>query len=193
MNYSLQVFLVRLSFIHPFTDWRNPTILVYLNNKTSYELFYVRKWFSFLVFECDDPTHNPSSVQILSLLTQFSGLATLQSLVSGEALQVGLTKPWSCLWGVTTSHITPVCLFLFVLFYFFSSTNFAKGLCQSWHCLCVWRSPSSIQKLSLLTQFSGWTTLQYWKGARPNMVLSCWGCGGAGVGWVDVWSILFFG
>ena len=45
-----------------------------------------------IVFGCDDPTHNPSSVQILSLLTQFSGFTTLQSLVSGEALQGGLTK-----------------------------------------------------------------------------------------------------
>ena len=44
-----------------------------------------------IFFGCDDPTHNPSSVQILSLLTQFSGLTTLQSLVSGEALQGGLT------------------------------------------------------------------------------------------------------
>ena len=45
-----------------------------------------------IAFGCDDPTHNPSSVQILSLLTQFSGLTTLQSLVVREALQGGLTK-----------------------------------------------------------------------------------------------------
>ena len=76
-----------------------------LDNKTSYMLFYVRKWFSFYfifisvfflmqggfansdtVFGCDNLTHNPSSVQILSLVTQFSGLTTLQSLVL-EALQ----------------------------------------------------------------------------------------------------------
>ena len=81
-----------------------------LSNKTSYVLFYVKKRFSFyfnfisvssmqggfvdsdIVFGCDDPTHNPSSVWMLSLLTQFSGLTTLQSLVSGEALQGGLTK-----------------------------------------------------------------------------------------------------
>ena len=80
-----------------------------LNNKT-YVLFYVRKWFTFyfnfisviliqggfvnsdIVFGCDDPTHKPSSVQILSLLTQFSGLTTLQSLVSGKPLQGGLTR-----------------------------------------------------------------------------------------------------
>ena len=59
-----------------------------LNNKTSYVFFYARKWFSFyfifisiilmqggfnsyIVFGCDDPAHNPSSVRILSLLTQF--------------------------------------------------------------------------------------------------------------------------
>ena len=41
---------------------------------------------------CSVPTHNPSSVWILSLLTQFSGSTTLQSLVSGKALQEGLTK-----------------------------------------------------------------------------------------------------
>ena len=44
------------------------------------------------VFGCDNLTHNPSSVQILSLVTQFSGLTTLQSLVLGEALQGGLAK-----------------------------------------------------------------------------------------------------
>ena len=31
---------------------------------------------------CDDPTYNPSPVRELSLLTQFSGFTTLQSLVS---------------------------------------------------------------------------------------------------------------
>ena len=41
---------------------------------------------------CSVPTHNPSSVWILSLLTQFSGSATLQFLVSRKALQGGLTK-----------------------------------------------------------------------------------------------------
>ena len=45
-----------------------------------------------MVVGCDDPTHNPSSVRILSLLTQFSGLTSLQSLVSGERLQGGLIK-----------------------------------------------------------------------------------------------------
>ena len=33
------------------------------------------------VFGCDDPTYNPSPVRELSLLTQFSGITTLQSLV----------------------------------------------------------------------------------------------------------------
>ena len=33
------------------------------------------------VFGCDGPTYNPSPVQELSLLTQFSGIPTLQSLV----------------------------------------------------------------------------------------------------------------
>ena len=32
-------------------------------------------------FGCDDPTYKPSPVQELSLLTQFSGITTLQSLV----------------------------------------------------------------------------------------------------------------
>ena len=35
-----------------------------------------------IVFGCDNPTYNPSPVQELSLLTQFSGFTTLQSLVS---------------------------------------------------------------------------------------------------------------
>ena len=34
-----------------------------------------------IVFGCDDPTYNPSPVRELSLLTQFSGITTLQSLV----------------------------------------------------------------------------------------------------------------
>ena len=34
------------------------------------------------VFGCDNPTYNPSPVRELSLLTQFSGITTLQSLVS---------------------------------------------------------------------------------------------------------------
>ena len=33
------------------------------------------------VFGCDDPTYNRSPVQELSLLTQFLGITTLQSLV----------------------------------------------------------------------------------------------------------------
>ena len=50
-----------------------------LKNKTSNILFFfVRRY--------------PSYVPILGLLTQFSGLTTLQSLVSGEALQWGLTR-----------------------------------------------------------------------------------------------------
>ena len=74
-----------------------------LNNTTSYIFFYRKVWmfpriyqkkiwvfFSFLqggfvisdiVFGCDDPTYNPSPVRELSLLTQFSGFTTLQSLV----------------------------------------------------------------------------------------------------------------
>ena len=44
------------------------------------------------VFGSDNSTHNPSSVSILSLLTQFSSLTILQSLVSGETLQGGMTK-----------------------------------------------------------------------------------------------------
>ena len=34
-----------------------------------------------IVFGCDNPTYNPSPVQELSLLNQFSGITTLQSLV----------------------------------------------------------------------------------------------------------------
>ena len=45
-----------------------------------------------IVFGCEDPTCNPSPVWKLSLLTQFSGLTTLQSLVVREALQGGYTK-----------------------------------------------------------------------------------------------------
>ena len=33
-------------------------------------------------FGCDNPIYNPSSVRELSLFTQFSGITTLQSLVS---------------------------------------------------------------------------------------------------------------
>ena len=46
-----------------------------------------------IVLGYGDPIHNPSSVRILRLLTQFSGLTILQSLVVREALQGCLTKP----------------------------------------------------------------------------------------------------
>ena len=35
-----------------------------------------------IAFGCGDPTYNPSPVGELSLLTQFSGITTLQSLIS---------------------------------------------------------------------------------------------------------------
>ena len=44
-------------------------------------LFARRFAISEIVFGCDKPTYNPSPVRELSLITQFSGLATLQSLV----------------------------------------------------------------------------------------------------------------
>ena len=46
--------------------------------------FFLKESFviSDIVFGCDDPTYNPSPVQELSLLTQFSGITTLQSIVS---------------------------------------------------------------------------------------------------------------
>ena len=34
-----------------------------------------------IIFGCDDPTNNPSPVRELSMLTQFSGFTSLQSLV----------------------------------------------------------------------------------------------------------------
>ena len=48
------------------------------------------------VFGCDDPTYNRSPVWELSLLTQFSGITTLQSLVLGSNAR-GLDQAWSCL------------------------------------------------------------------------------------------------
>ena len=42
-----------------------------------------------IVFGCDNPSNNPSIVQKLSWLTQFSGLKTLSFLVTKEALQGG--------------------------------------------------------------------------------------------------------
>ena len=72
----------------------------YVNKATSYILFYnkvevfsqdLSNIFMVLqggfvisdkVFGCDNPTYNPSPVRELSLLTQFSGITTLQSLVS---------------------------------------------------------------------------------------------------------------
>ena len=66
-----------------------------VNNGRSYILFYSKvKSFhrifailqgglvvSDIVFGCDEPTHNSSPVQELSLLTQFSGIKAVQSLV----------------------------------------------------------------------------------------------------------------
>ena len=45
------------------------------------------------VFGCDDATCNPSPVQELSLLTQFSGITTPAVLSFRVAMQGGLTKP----------------------------------------------------------------------------------------------------
>ena len=59
------------------------------------------------VFGCDNPTYNPSPVRELNLLTQFSGITTLQSLVLRSNAR-GLDQAWSCLWEATTSYITPV-------------------------------------------------------------------------------------
>ena len=127
--------------------------------------FFVRKWFIFflvvfmkvglvnsdIAFGCDDPTHNPSSVQILSFLTQFSSLTTLQSLVSTEALQGGLTR--HLVLSLMKSHVIPN----------FSNTNFARGFVNLdivFRCDDPTYNPSPVQKLSLLTQFSGLVTLQ---------------------------------
>ena len=43
-----------------------------------------------IVFGCHDPTYSPNPVQELSLLTQLSGITTLQSLV--------LEKQWKGAW-----------------------------------------------------------------------------------------------
>ena len=122
---------------------------------------------------CDYPTYNPSSVQILSLLTQFSGLITMQSLVSGEALQgawshlvlslrsddlicnLSFFKDQRCKGalsiltlslGVITSHITPVLHGNWVAYSFFRlnnpvvlscKRNIARGLDQTLSCLWV--------------------------------------------------------
>ena len=92
-----------LFFFHEIIIQANVTWFSYILSICSMccVMFRLKKYFhhacrafltnSDIVFGCDDPTHNPSSVRILSLLTQFSGLTTLQSLVSGEALQGGLT------------------------------------------------------------------------------------------------------
>ena len=68
-----------------------------LSTIPSHELFFYRKLTFFqdllkyillggfvisdIVFGCDDPTYNPSPVRKMSLLTQFSGITSLQSLV----------------------------------------------------------------------------------------------------------------
>ena len=53
--------------------------------KKSFDIFFsLQRGFviSDIVFGCDGPTSNPSPVWELSLITQFSGFTTLQSLVS---------------------------------------------------------------------------------------------------------------
>ena len=49
-----------------------------------------------IVFGHDNPTYNPNSVQKWSLLIQFSGITTLQSLVSEQNGRV-VDQSWSCL------------------------------------------------------------------------------------------------
>ena len=95
-----------------------------------------------------------SSLQILSLLTQFSGLTTLQSLVSGEALQ-GASP--NLVLSLRSDNIT------YNLFFFFFEIPTLHGgfvnLDIVFGCDPTY-NPSSVQKFSLLTQFSGLTTLQ---------------------------------
>ena len=50
------------------------------------------------VFGCDNPTYNPSPVRELSLLTEFSGITTLQSLV--------LEKQWKGAWPSVVLSMT---------------------------------------------------------------------------------------
>ena len=61
-----------------------------------------------IVFGCDDPTYYPSPVRELSLLTQFSGIATLQSLVSEKQCKGAGPITVLSMRIDATSHITPV-------------------------------------------------------------------------------------
>ena len=75
------------------------------------------------------PTNIPIFLRILSLLTHFTGLTTLQSLVSAEALQWALTKL-----GLVFEGRQPK----FFVVVVFPQTQTLKELCQSWHCRWVW-------------------------------------------------------
>ena len=61
-----------------------------------------------IIFECVNPTYNPSYVGGLSLLIHSSGLPTLVHVSFHEKLCKGVDQPWFCLFGATTSHITEV-------------------------------------------------------------------------------------
>ena len=81
-------------------------------------------------------------------------------------------------------------LFCFYLFFsgvffciFFSKTNFTRGLCQSWHCLWVWRPhilPQFCTKIEFahsIFRLNNLAILTYKRSivrgtTRPNMVLS---------------------
>ena len=118
-----------------------------------------------IVFGCDHPTHNPSSVRILSLLSQFSGLTSLQPLVSGETLQGGLIKVGLSFRSdnLTYNPSLFVCFFLCFVFFVFQIPSFQGGFVNLdivFGCGDPTCNPSSVWKLSLLIQFSGLTTLQ---------------------------------
>ena len=79
------------------------------------------------------------------------------------------------------------CLYLFFFwvffFIFFSNTNFARGLCQSWHCLWVWRPhilPQCCRKVEFahsIFRLNNRAILTHTRSivrgtTRPNVVLS---------------------
>ena len=112
--------------------------------------------------------NNPSSVWIMILLTHFSGLTTTAVLSFMRSIARELDQTWSCLWGVTTLHGIPVLFVFFVLFFvllIFSRGQTLQGGFVNLHtvfgCDESTYNPSSVQKLILLTQFSGITILQF--------------------------------
>ena len=99
----------------------NDNVVLNVNEKTlcnslSYALFDLKSFsisYLFIIVSCKGvllllALSLGVTTPLITPVTQSSGLTTLVYLNCVEKLFKGVEQPWFCLWGATTSHITPV-------------------------------------------------------------------------------------